>query len=79
MHHATVDKDKFFTRSMIGEDPLYDYPPNDIWVEDLPFNNDIMDNYSTNILHDVVPIEDEKRAPMFTNVDVVGVSRIVDL
>ena len=42
-HHASVGRDPFLTKSIIGGDPLEGYPPQGTWVEDIPFDDDIVD------------------------------------
>ena len=42
-HHRSVGRDPFLTKSIIGGDPAGGYPPSGIWVEDMPFDDDIVD------------------------------------
>jgi hypothetical protein len=42
-HHTSVGRDPFLTKSIIGGDPLDGYPPQGMWVEDIPFDDDIVE------------------------------------
>jgi hypothetical protein len=42
-HHTSVGQDPFLTKSIIGGDPLEGYPPQGMWVEDIPFDDDIVE------------------------------------
>ena len=42
-HHTSVGRDPFLTKSIIGGDPPDRYPPDGIWVEDMSFDDDIVD------------------------------------
>ena len=47
-HHTLVGRDPFLTKSIIGGDPAGGYPASGIWVEDMAFDDDIVDA-NTNI------------------------------
>ena len=53
-HHTSVGRDPFLTRSMIGGDPVDGYPPNGVWVEDIAFDNDVIDVDPDPVSNDVV-------------------------
>jgi hypothetical protein len=42
-HHTSVGRDPFLTKSIIGGDPPEGYPPEGIWVEDMSFDDDVVD------------------------------------
>jgi len=41
-HHASVSRDPFLTKFIIGGIPLDGYPPRDIWVEDIAYDDDVV-------------------------------------
>lgn len=43
-HHASVGRDPFLTKSIIGGDPPDGYPADGIWVEDIAYDNDVVDD-----------------------------------
>ena len=53
-HHTSVGRDPFLTRSMIGGDPIDGYPPYGVWVEDIAFDNDVIDVDPGLVNNDVV-------------------------
>jgi hypothetical protein len=57
-HHSEVGRDDFLTKSMIGGDPADGYPPNGIWVEDLAYDDDVIDA-EADIQHVEVPVDHE--------------------
>jgi hypothetical protein len=61
-HHNEVGRDDFLTKSMIGGDNVDGYPPNGIWVEDLAYDDDIIDA-EANVEDVNVPIEDNLGGP----------------
>lgn len=38
-----MGRDPFLKRSMIDGDPLEGYPPSGIWIEDVAYDNDVVD------------------------------------
>jgi len=45
-HHVDVGRDPFLMHSMIGRDPADGYPPRGLWVEDIAYNDDIIEQRS---------------------------------
>ena len=55
-HLQSVRREPFLRTSMIGGDPSDHYPPHDIWVEDIPYDNDNIVNVDPrNVSNDGVP------------------------
>jgi len=42
-HHAEVGKDLFLMHSMIGGDPPNGYPPRGLWVPDIAYDDDVVE------------------------------------
>lgn len=53
-HHASVGRDPFLTKSIIGGDPPNGYPAEGIWVEDIAYDNDVVEDGPTLAADDVV-------------------------
>jgi len=43
-HHAAVGRDPFLMNSMIGGDPPKGYPLCGLWVEDVAYDNDVVED-----------------------------------
>jgi hypothetical protein len=42
-HHTSVGRDPFLTKSIIGGDPVGGYPACGIWVDDVAYDDDIVE------------------------------------
>ena len=66
-HHATVGRDPFLQKSLLGGDPLEGYPPSGMWVEDVAFDNDVVEDIPQNTTPEHVEAENvdgnEEHAP----------------
>ena len=52
-HHTAVGRDPFLMKSMIGGDPIDGYPSRGLWVEDLAYDDDIVDAHDNQVPHAV--------------------------
>ena len=43
-HHAAVGRDPFLHKSLLGGDPPEGYPPGGMWVEDVHFDDDVVED-----------------------------------
>ena len=76
-HHADVGRDAFLNKSLIGGDPPNGYPPTGMWVEDVAFDDDVLDGEAD--LEDVVPpVSDDVRGPDYPEDDVAVADGEVD-
>ena len=68
-HHTSVGRDPFLTKSIIGSNPPEGYPPRGIWVEDMSFDDDIVDDNPNVVGNDVVGdnVADIQREDSFGN------------
>ena len=72
-HHVAVGRDPFLTKSLLGGDPLNGYPPNGLWVEDVAYDDDIIDVHA-DIEEDTAVIEDNVREAESLDADDVALS-----
>ena len=70
-HHTLVGRDPSLTKSIIGGDPSEGYPPRRIRVEDMSFDDDIVDDNPDVVGNDVVGnnVADVQRKDPFGNAD----------
>jgi len=57
---VAVGRDPFLTKSLLGGDPLNGYPPDGMWVEDVAYDDDVIENMDTsNGAHFNIHVEDD--------------------
>ena len=71
-HHATVGRDDFLTKSMIGGDPPEGYPRIGIWMEDFSYDDDVVDVAVDMNVGDTSSL-DEVHSPRIPDVGLHGV------
>lgn len=54
-HHALVGRDPHLTKSIIGGDPPDGYPADGLWVQDVAYDDDVVDDQRVGGAENVVP------------------------
>ncbi len=69
-HHADVGRDPFLEKSLLGGDPPEGYPPQGLWIEDVAYDNDVIQNANSDVARDIDNIgldEDNLQQPGMDN------------
>lgn len=70
-HHVAVGRDPALKKSLLGGDPLHGYPRGGLWVEDVAYDDDIIENMATrdgadvnfDVEDDIIENVDEDQGP----------------
>ena len=61
-HHAAVGRDPFPDKSLLGRDSPQGYPPRGMWVEDIAYDNDVIENAPADVADNMDNVDTEDGA-----------------
>ena len=69
-YHRRVGQDPFLNRSLLEGDPLQGYPVEGIWIEDVAFDDDVIELVQDDNNVDIHPMQEDRKKSDEDNTDV---------